>query len=505
MLITASGVLALINYISLLSYGFEHIGVSMYHSQLFIDGCWTSSSSERHLDVINPANGEVEGSVAHANKDDMDRALAAAERGFEIWRKTSVFERSKIIRAAATLVRSRAHSIAPLIVAQAGKPLAEAKAELASAADVLDWFSEEARRTYGRVITPRFANVTQSVVKEPVGPVVGFTPWNFPVAQIVRKVGPALAAGCSIIIKGPEEAPAAPVEFFKCLHDAGVPAGVIGLLFGTPAEISSYLIPHPTIRKISFTGSVQVGKHLAAMAGAHMKRATMELGGHAPVIITAGVNLQQAADVLLPTKFRHAGQACVAPTRFLIERSIYREFIDLFKAKCESLVIGNGTDEKTTLGPVNSARRVEALEAYVGDALEKGATLECGGSRIGDKGYFFAPTILSDMTTDMRIMNEEPFGPIALMMAFDNVDDAISEANRLPFGLAAYAWTSNLSIANKISRGVESGMISMNHFGLAIPETPYGGIKDSGIGSEGGMEAIEAYLNTKFVTQMDPA
>jgi succinate-semialdehyde dehydrogenase/glutarate-semialdehyde dehydrogenase len=236
-----------------------------------------------------------------------------------------------------------------------------------------------------------------------------------------------------------------------------------------------------------------------------MKRATMELGGHAPVIITSGVNLQQAADVLLPTKFRHAGQACVAPTRFLIERSVYREFIDLFKAKCESLVIGNGTDEKTTLGPVNSARRLEALEAYVGDALEKGATLECGGSRVGDQGYFFAPTILSDMTTDMRIMNEEPFGPIALMMAFDSVDDAIAEANRLPFGLAAYAWTSDLRIANKISRSVESGMISMNHFGLAIPETPYGGIKDSGIGSEGGLEAIEAYLNTKFVTQMDPA
>jgi len=477
----------------------------MLQSHLFIDGHWIPGSEERYLDVINPANGEVEGRVAHASRYDMDRALAAAERGFKVWKETSVFERSKIMRGAATLLRQRSEEIATLLVAQAGKPLAEARLELASAADVLDWFSEEARRAYGRVISPRSSAVSQQVIKEPIGPTVGFTPWNFPVAQIVRKVGPALAAGCSIIIKGPEEAPAAPVEFFRCLHDAGVPAGVVGLLFGTPAEISGYLVPHPTIRKVSFTGSVPVGKHLASVAGAHMKRATMELGGHAPVIICADANLELAADVLLTTKFRHAGQACVAPTRFLIERSVYSKFIQLYKARCENLIIGDGRDPATTLGPLNSERRLATLQSLIEDAVSKGATLEHGGRRVGTKGFFLEPTILSGVTPDMRVMNEEPFGPLALMVPFDSLDEAIDEANRLPFGLAAYAWTADLRAANKISRSVESGMISTNHFGLAIPETPYGGIKDSGIGSEGGLEAIEAYLNSKFVTQMDPA
>ncbi|MBV9735450.1 MAG: NAD-dependent succinate-semialdehyde dehydrogenase, partial [Acidisphaera sp.] len=382
-----------------------------------------------------------------------------------------------------------------------GKPLPEAKLETAAAADVIEWFAEEARRTYGQEIPARAPGIYQLAIKEPVGPVAAFTPWNFPINQAVRKISLALAAGCSIIVKGPEETPASCAELVRAYADAGVPEGVVNLVFGVPADISEYLIPHPVIRKVSFTGSTAVGKHLAALAGRHMKRITMELGGHAPAIVFDDADLEHASKILTASKFRNAGQVCISPTRFLIQEKIYEGFVDRFVSTAKAVKVGDGLADGTTMGPLAHARRVEAMEGFVQDAVKHGATVRTGGSRIGNKGYFFEPTVLTDVPKEARIMNEEPFGPVAVVAPFRDFDEVVSEANRLPFGLAAYAYTKSAKTANAIAAAVESGMISINHHGLALPEVPFGGVKDSGFGSEGGSEAIEAYLNTKFVSQ----
>jgi succinate-semialdehyde dehydrogenase/glutarate-semialdehyde dehydrogenase len=339
------------------------------------------------------------------------------------------------------------------------------------------------------------------VIKEPVGPVAAFTPWNFPINQVVRKLSAGLAAGCSIIVKAPEETPASPAELIRAFADAGVPAGVINLVYGVPSEISEYLIPHPIIRKMSFTGSTVVGKQLAAIAGAHMKRVTMELGGHAPAIVFDDADVDVASRMLAGAKYRNAGQVCVSPTRMLVQEKVYQQFVDGFVAHTKTLKVGDGLESGTTMGPLANARRITAMETFIGDATQKGATLRTGGSRIGNKGNFFEPTVLTDVPMEARVMNEEPFGPLAIISPFRGLDDVISEANRLPFGLASYAFTRSAKTANAIAASVEAGMMTINHMGLALPEVPFGGVKDSGYGSEGGSEAIEAYLNTKFVTQ----
>jgi succinate-semialdehyde dehydrogenase/glutarate-semialdehyde dehydrogenase len=469
--------------------------------QLHINGEWRNARSGKTLPVINPATEEVIGTVAHAGRDDLDEALAAAETGFAAWKKVSAYERAKLMRKAADLLRSRADAIAALMTQEQGKPLMEAKMETLAGADIIDWFAEEARRAYGRVIPARAEGVYQLVIKEPVGPVAAFTPWNFPINQAVRKVSAALAAGCSVILKGPEETPASCAELIRCFVDAGVPAGVINLVYGIPSEISSYLIPHPTIKKISFTGSTAVGKQLAALAGLHMKRMTMELGGHAPAIVFGDADVDVASKLLATNKYRNAGQVCVSPTRMLVHESVYQRFVTNFVTIAKGIKVGPGDDKTTVMGPLANARRITAMESLVGDAVQKGATLETGGKRIGNKGNFFEPTVLTNVNNDMRVMNEEPFGPLAVIAPFSSFDDVVAEANRLPYGLAAYAYTSSAKTANAVAAAVESGMMSINHHGLALPEVPFGGIKDSGYGSEGGSEAIEAYLNTKFVTQ----
>jgi succinate-semialdehyde dehydrogenase/glutarate-semialdehyde dehydrogenase len=468
---------------------------------LFIDGQWTKAAGGRSIPVVNPATGEPIGTVAHADKADLDRALEAADKGFRTWRKVSAFDRSKIMREAASLLRERVEAIAPLLTLEQGKPLGDSKGETLAGADVIDWFAEEARRTYGRVIPARAEGVYQLVVKEPVGPVAAFTPWNFPINQVVRKLSCALAAGCSIIVKAPEETPASPAELIRCFADAGVPAGVINLVYGVPSEISEYLIPHPIIRKMSFTGSTAVGKQLAAIAGAHMKRVTMELGGHAPSIVFDDADVDLAAKLLSVTKLRNAGQVCVSPTRFLIQENVYSEFVGKFTEGVKAARIGDGMESGTQMGPMANERRIVAMEAFIGDAVQKGATVNTGGHRIGNKGNYFEPTVLTDVPMDSRIMNEEPFGPVAVISPFKNFDDVVTEANRLPYGLAAYAYTRSAKTAQAIAAQVETGMISINHHGLALPEVPFGGVKDSGYGSEGGSEALEAYLVTKFVSQ----
>ena len=469
--------------------------------ELLIDGAWRPAASGRTMDVINPATEEVLGPLAHAGIDDLDAALAAAARGFVAWRRISAFERSKVMRRAASLLRERSESIVRLMTLEQGKPLAEARMETLGAADTIDWLAEEARRSYGRIIPARADGVVQMVTKEPVGPVAAFSPWNFPINQAVRKIGSALAAGCSIILKGPEETPASCAAMVRAFVDAGVPAGAIQLVFGTPSEISEHLIPHPTIRKISFTGSTPVGKHLAALAGAHMKRATMELGGHAPAIVFDDADLDAAAKILTMNKLRNAGQVCVAPTRFLVQEAAYAPFLAKFTTAMRAAVVGDGLHEATTMGPLANARRVPAMEAFIADAVQRGARVHSGGKRIGNKGYFFEPTILVDVPLDARVMNEEPFGPIAIVAPFARFEDAVMEANRLPYGLASYAYTGSVRTATAIAAAVEAGMMGINHHGLALPETPFGGIRDSGYGSEGGTEAIESYLVTKFVSQ----
>jgi succinate-semialdehyde dehydrogenase/glutarate-semialdehyde dehydrogenase len=379
--------------------------------------------------------------------------------------------------------------------------LAEARMEVMAGADTIDWFAEEGRRAYGRVIPARQIDVYQLVIKEPVGPVAAFTPWNFPINQIVRKLSAALAAGCSIIVKAPEETPASPAELIRAFIDAGVPAGVVNLVYGDPAHISTYLIAHPAIRKISFTGSTPVGKQLAAMAGQHMKRMTMELGGHAPVIVFNDADIALAAKTMAASKFRNAGQVCVSPTRFLVQEGAFNEFVDQFVMHAENLKVGNGMDAGVSMGPLANPRRITAMQNLVTDATQQNAKLKTGGKALGATGNFWAPTVLTELPLSARAMTEEPFGPMALINPFKSFDDAIQEANRLPFGLAAYAWTRSARTAQQVAAAVQTGMITINHLGLGMPETPFGGVKDSGYGSEGGTEALEAYLNPKFVSQ----
>lgn len=468
---------------------------------LFIDGEWTAGTSGKSEPILNPATGKALARLAHAGTADLDRALAAADKGFRQWRAVSAFERYKVLRKAANLMRERADEIAQLMTLEQGKPLAEARMEALSAGDLIDWFAEEARRTYGQIVPSRAEGVSQLVIKEPVGPVAAFTPWNFPINQAVRKVSAALAAGCSVILKGPEETPASCAALIRAYADAGVPAGVVNLVFGVPSEISEYLIPHPVIRKITFTGSTPVGKRLAALAGQHMKRITMELGGHAPAIVFEDADVASAAKQLALAKFRNAGQVCVSPTRFLVHESVYPQFLDGFVAAASAIKVGDGLQKDTRMGPLANSRRVEAMQMFVDDAVAKGARVALGGKRLPGDGNFFEPTVLTDLPADARILHEEPFGPIAPVMTFRSFDEVLAEANRLPFGLAAYAFTKSLKTATAIGAGIESGMVSINHFGLALPEVPFGGIKDSGYGTEGGSEAIGAYLNSKFVTQ----
>jgi succinate-semialdehyde dehydrogenase / glutarate-semialdehyde dehydrogenase len=468
---------------------------------LLIDGQWRPALAGKTIDVLNPATEEKIGTVAHAEKPDLDLALAAVHKGFATWRRISAFDRSKIMRKAADLLRERADLIASFMTQEQGKPLPEAKMEVLVGADTLDWFAEEARRAYGRIVPARTENTFNLVVKEPVGPVAAFTPWNFPINQIVRKVGAALAAGCSIIVKAPEETPASPAELIRAIVDAGVPAGVVNLVFGIPSEISEYLIPHPIIRKMSFTGSTPVGKHLAALAGKHMKRATMELGGHAPAIVFDDADLDAALKTLSLAKFRNAGQVCIAPTRFLVQEKLYDSFLEKFTAHAKAIKVGDGFEQGTKMGPLANERRIPALESLITDATQNGAELAAGGKRIGNKGYFFEPTVLAGVPIDARIMNEEPFGPVALVNSFQDFDEVVAEANRLPYGLASYAFTKSAKTATALAGSIEVGMLTINHNVLGTAELPFGGVRDSGYGSEGGSEAIEAYLNTKLVSQ----
>lgn len=469
-------------------------------TRLFINNTWRDSKDGRTLAVVNPATGIEIGRVAHATQEDLEEATTAAQKGFEIWRDIPPIERGRLMRHAAKLVRDRSGDIATGLTTEQGKPLREATAEVMAAADIIEWFADEGMRVYGRLVPARSGrSLRQMVVRNPVGPVAAFTPWNFPINQLVRKLGAGLAAGCSMLVKAPEETPASPAALVKAFADAGMPAGVLGLVFGNPAEISNYLIKHPVIRKITFTGSTPVGKQLASLAGQHMKRVTMELGGHAPVIVCEDADIERAVKTSVMGKFRNAGQICICPTRFLVHSSVAQAFTQAFVAQTETIVVGDGVDENTQMGPLANDRRVRAMAELTSDAVSRGAKLLTGGKHMGTKGNFWRPTVLSDVPLDAKVFNEEPFGPIAPIRTFDTLDDAIGEANRLAFGLAGYAYTQSLKTFDQLTHSLEVGMLWVNSSAVTSAEMPFGGIKDSGLGTEGGPEALDAYLNVRSI------
>jgi succinate-semialdehyde dehydrogenase/glutarate-semialdehyde dehydrogenase len=469
---------------------------------LYIDGEFLSGDGRKTQDVTNPATLEVLGQLPHATEADLDRALQAAQRAFESWRRTSPIERSRILRKVAELSRERAQEIGRNMTMDQGKPLAEAVAEIVSCSEHAEWHAEECRRIYGRVIPPRNPDVRQFVVREPIGVCAAFTPWNFPYNQAIRKVAAALGAGCTIILKGPEDSPSAVMAIARMFHDAGLPPGCLNIVWGEPPKISEYLIRSPIVRKVSFTGSVPVGKHLAALAGAHMKRCTMELGGHSPVLVFDDADIDRAAEMLARFKIRNAGQVCVSPTRFYVQKGAYDKFLAKFTDVLKNIKVGNGLEAGTEMGPLAHERRVPSMTRFVEDAREKGAKVVLGGAPLERAGHFFAPTVITDLPEDSMLMTEEPFGPLAPVVPFTDTDDVLKRANSLPFGLSSYVFTNSLKTATKVSNALEAGMVNINHFGSALAETPFGGVKDSGIGSEGGTETFDGYLVTKFITHI---
>ncbi|MDO8177853.1 MAG: NAD-dependent succinate-semialdehyde dehydrogenase [Undibacterium sp.] len=470
---------------------------------LYIDGTFVQGGGRFEQDVLNPATNLPIGKLPHATHADLDQALSSAQRAFESWRHSSPMLRSQILRKVGELMRERAPTIGRNITLEQGKPLAEGVGEVTVCAEHADWHAEECRRIYGRVIPARNSQVQQTVLREPIGVCVAFSPWNFPFSQAFRKVAAAVGSGCSVILKGSSDTPSAVLAIAQLFHDAGLPAGVLNLVSGDSGMISDHLIRSPVVRKISFTGSTPVGQQLAALAGSLMKRCTMELGGHAPVIVCDDADIDNAADILAGFKFRNAGQVCISPTRFFVQDGAYNRFVERFVAKARSLKVGDGLDPDTRMGPLAQRRRVKAMEGFVEDARQCGADILTGGHVLQGDGNFFAPTVITNLPEDSRFMNEEPFGPMAGIVRFKTVEEALQRANRLPFGLASYAFTSSNKNAHAISRGLEAGMVSINHLGLAVAETPFGGIKESGYGSEGGIETFDGYLTTKFVTQLN--
>jgi succinate-semialdehyde dehydrogenase/glutarate-semialdehyde dehydrogenase len=469
--------------------------------KLFIDGQWLNGAGRKGEDVVNPATGKVLGHLPHASTADLDAALAAAEKGFAVWKATSAYDRAKIMRKAADLLRERHEHVSTVQTQEQGKPYVESRGEVLTSADIIDWYAEEGRRAYGRIVPGRAKGVRQLVLQEPVGVVAAFTPWNFPTLTPVRKIAGALAAGCSLILKASEETPAGAVELVKCFADAGLPAGVLNLVFGVPANVSEHLIPAKAVKKVSFTGSIPVGKHLAGLAAKGMKKATMELGGHSPVVVFDDADPEKAADTIAAFKYRNAGQVCISPTRFYVQEKGYNKFLARFTEYAKGLKMGDGMEKGTTLGPLANPRRLDAMESFVNDAKNRGGKIVTGGSRHGNQGYFFQPTVITEVPDDSKIMTEEPFGPVAPIVPFKSFDEVVERANSLPFGLAAYAFTSSGVQAAAIGEAIQSGMVGVNSVAISTPETPFGGIKESGYGSEGGIEGLQAYLNTKFISQ----
>ncbi|MGD9811169.1 MAG: NAD-dependent succinate-semialdehyde dehydrogenase [Sphingobium sp.] len=479
----------------------ERADASDYPSlRLHIDGEWIGVGNRRVHQVIDPATGNILGDLPLVDAADLDRALDASARAYPKWRATPALERGAILRKAAQLLRERSEEIARNATREEGKTLVETRLEIMGSANLFDFYAEEARRVYGRVLV-RPPGQRSLVVHEPVGPVAAFAPWNFPINNPARKLGAPIAAGCSVILKPAEEAPASAMAVVQALLDAGLPDGVCQLVFGVPDEVSRHLLASPIIRKLSFTGSTVVGKHLMKLAADTMKRTTMELGGHAPVIIFDDCDLEKTVETLAVGKARNAGQVCVSPTRFYVQEGIYDRFVSAFSARFGKTRVGNGLDADVGMGPMANPRRPAAMAQFIEDAVSKGGRLLTGGEAIGNSGFFWQPTLLTEVPLEARIMNEEPFGPVVVASPFRELDDVVEQANRLPFGLASFAFTENARRANLIGDAIEAGMVGINTVLLAAPDAPFGGVKESGHGSEDGPEGLAACLVTKTIHQ----
>lgn len=468
---------------------------------LFINGNWLEAGQRDTAPVINPATGTALGRLPMAGAADLDLALAAATPAFDVWRRTAPEQRARVLKGAAALMRERSEHIATLMTLEEGKALTESRDEVLRAADYFEWFAEEARRIDGRVVPANRPGVQQLVKRQAIGPVAAFTPWNFPAITPARKLSAALAAGCSVILKPGEESPATALALARCLDDAGLPKGVLQIVFGVPDQVSAHLIASPVIRKVAFTGSVPVGRLLSQRAAAGVKPITLELGGHGPVLVFEDADIDAAAAGGAANRFRGTGQICISSTRFLVQRSVYARFAEQFVAATRKLVVGDGMDPTTQVGPLANPRQLEKMEALVADAVAQGAKVLTGGERIDRPGYFFAPTVLAEVPMSARVMHEEPFGPIAVLRPFEQLEDALAEANRLPYALSAYAFTRDARTVLDVGDGLEAGMIGINQYRIIATELPFGGMKESGHGSEGGIEGINHYLTNKFISQ----
>lgn len=464
---------------------------------LYIGGTWRSAADD--LPVVNPANEQAIGRLARAGHQDLDDALEAAAKGFEVWSRTAPKDRADVLRRAAAIMRERQAEIAHAITLELGKPYQQAKLEVIRGCEFFEWDAGEAVRTYGRVI-PSEPGINYIVHHQPIGAVAAFSPWNFPMSQPARKVAGALAAGCSIILKPAEETPAGAMHIARAFHDAGLPPGVLNLVYGVPSEVSEYLIPHESVRLVAFTGSTAVGRLLTGLASDHMTPVLMELGGHAPVIVCEDTDVRAAAVISAVRKMRNAGQVCTSPTRFFVHDSIYREFLNVFTERAAATVVGDGLEPGVEMGPLANDRRLAAITEFVADARDKGAKVTTGGSRIGTSGYFFEPTVLADVPDDARVMQEEPFGPLAIVNRVGSLDEAIECANSVPFGLAAYGFTNRADYADRMVERVQAGSLSINTLEASVPETPFGGVKSSGHGREGGVEGLHNYMVVKNIS-----
>lgn len=468
---------------------------------LFIDGEWRAASDGARLDVIDPASEEPIDSVPIATDADLDDALRAADRSWREWRGVDAWTRSATLRRVAGLLRERIEEMAVVLTEEQGKPVAESRGELGAAADQFDWYADEARRIYGRTVEGHSPTQRILVMRQPVGPVAAFTPWNFPALLPSRKIAPAIAAGCSIILKPAEEAPRTALGLAVACADAGVPSGIVNMVTGDPAHISAHLIGSDVIRKVSLTGSVPVGRLLLHLAADRILPVSMELGGHAPVLIFPDADLDRAAAICARGKFRNCGQVCIAASRFYVHSSVAASFTEKLVAQVASLRVGDGRDPSTEVGPLANARRRDAVEALVADAVGRGARVEIGGHRPDElpRGYFYAPTVLSNVDPDSDVMRTEPFGPLAPIATFEDLEHALALANSTPYGLAGYVFARDTSTAFLAAEGLEVGMVGVNHLLLASAEIPFGGVKQSGFGREGGAEGIEPYTVTKYV------
>lgn len=465
---------------------------------MIIDGERVAGGTRRTHTVVNPATGDALGELPLADAADLDRALDAAKRGFAIWRESTPQQRAAVLQGAARLMLERQEEIARIATLEQGKPLTESRLEVMMNVGLFNFYAGEAQRLYGRTLV-RPAGMRSTVTHEPVGPVAAFAPWNFPIGNPGRKLGAPIAAGCSVILKSAEEAPASALAVLQCLLDAGLPGEVAQAVYGVPDEVSRHLLASPIIRKLSFTGSTVVGKHLARLATENMQRTTMELGGHGPVLVFADSDIEHVLSTVVPHKYRNCGQVCVSPTRFIVEDSVFPAFRDGFIARAKAIKVGSGLEDGTQMGPMANPRRPEAIDRLIKDAVARGAKMGCGGERLGNRGFFYAPSVLSEVPLDAEIMNEEPFGPIALINPFSDEDAMIAEANRLPYGLAAYAWTADAKRQRRLGRLLEAGMVGINTTMIGGADSPFGGVKWSGHGSEDGPEGVLACMVTKAI------